>query len=171
MKKILLIPFIFFLFLSGCGNANIDRSTPDNVIKSYFKYSQNITNYRLTDKYFKTFYSDEIVKEWIKYDKEGKDFNIELEIENLTQDTDTRAVAIIKYYENTYKDKKSNFKIILSKDNNGWFFEQIYDTCYYCSGKKVSIDYSSSESTLTGEDICKKCNGTGWVNTDYLPLP
>jgi hypothetical protein len=188
MKNLLIIFWIFILFHActedqknespeNTSFANLEKfspqpdySTPEKLIKSFWKYriwsdtvyrfdTSAVTLYRF---YSQEFYGKQstLVKRKLNELKEKGHYLIQSVIDKIENQSDSRVIVYTKEFGYEGDENFDNRKYVIVKENNKWSIEDCLSECWSCDG--------TGKDKYGSHSVCEYCKGLGWRSMVFI---
>lgn len=177
--------FVLLLIVVGCNRSSetteiskpiIDFSTPDNLIKSTWKFAIWTDTTRVDTTKYELFTSARIEKEKLwnmqRLEKARKKHpSTQNTITDVQVKSESYAIVEAKEYDE-YSEKATDVRYILSREQGQWKIDDCFHKCSLCGGLGMLTDYSQMiKNFLRGiynrtdpKKECEYCKGTGWAH-------
>lgn len=176
---------IFFLLLlfyiacnkspepTGTSQPSFDFSTPDNAVKSFWKFAawEDTTNVDTTTYAF--FTPSRIEKQELyrihSLEKARKKYpSSDNTLTDVQVKSESYAIVEAREY-NSYSDKPTDTRYILSRQRGNWKIDDCQHKCYICDGTGMQTDYEQQLKDIKSgiyrtnpKKECTECKATGW---------
>jgi len=186
MTRCLLLVMIFFAACNKSpetietGKPPLDFSTPDNAVKSFWKFAIWKDTSTVDTSTYQLFTRNRIDKQKLQrtrsLEKARKKHAFS---DNTITDVQVKSesYAVVEAKEFTeYSDKPTDTRYVLSWEQGHWKIDDYQHKCYTCDGTGMQTDYDQQLKDIQRglyrtdpKKKCEQCKATGWKS--YFPEP